>query len=406
MWVTKKMKPEFRKLKGGLFDEISKADVGGKADEMMAKGVDMLCWADPFFPDRVIPDHVKQAAFDAFDQGIGEHYTTPIGNLELKKLISEKLKKSNGLDADPERNIIVTPGSDSALFFSLLPFIAPGDEALIPDPSYPNNFQAVSLLGGVPVPVPLTEENAFRLNRKAFEEKVTDKTKLVILTNPNNPTTVVYSEQELRELSEFIKEHSLMAIVDQAFEDIVFDGKTVTTMAALEDMWERTITVFSLSKGMALSGLRVGYIAAHDRIMDSLYASAVSVIGATNSAAQAAATAVYRTPGFIRKYRETFDQRRKFLYEHISQVPGVSMLMPQSSFLSWINISKLGTSDEIVAYLTEEAKVFVNAGHYYGSQGEGYIRLVQGCFKDDVRMQTAIIRVRDALMKLSAKKYQ
>lgn len=397
--MREKLRSEFRSLKGGLFDDISKADVGAKADEMNAAGVDMLCWADPFFPDKVIPSHVKEAVFSAYEKGIGEHYTTPIGSAVLKEVLGEKLHRENNLIVNPERNIIITPGSDSALFFTLFPLISIGDEVLIVDPSYPNNFQVVSLLGGKPISVPVTEQDGFRLNIVEFEKRVTARTKAVLLTNPNNPTTVVYSEEELSALADFIKAHDLIAVCDQAFEDIVFDEREMVTLASLEGMWERTITIFSISKGMALSGLRVGYIVADDVLMDILFASAVSVVGATNSAAQAAAVAVYENPQFIEEYNKIFERRRDYVYDQMNQIPGVTMQKPQSAFLSWINISQLGTSDEIVDYLVQEAKVFVNAGHYYGKGGEGYIRLVHGCFSDEERLKAAVLRVKEALCK-------
>ena len=116
----------FSGIKGGLFDTVQKADVGNAADVMMKNGVDMLCWADPFFPDRKIPEHVRRAAAESFETGIGEHYITPIGHPVLKQKIAEKLIRQNNLQVDPERNIIITPGSDAGLCFSLMPFIEPG----------------------------------------------------------------------------------------------------------------------------------------------------------------------------------------------------------------------------------------------------------------------------------------
>lgn len=401
MSIRDLMKEEFSVLNGGLFETVKKADVGNAADVMMKNGVDMLCWADPFFPDKRIPEHVKAAAQRSFDLGVGEHYTAPIGNPVLKELIAEKLMVKNDLEVDSERNIIITPGSDSGLCFSLMPFIEPGDEVLIVDPSYPNNFQAVRLLGGVPVSVPVREENGFELEIEAFESRVTDKTKMVLLTNPNNPTTVVYSEESLKSLAGFVAEHDLVAVVDQAFEDIVFDEKKMVTFASLPGMFERTVTVFSVSKGMGLSGLRVGYVVACDKVIDVLFGCAVSIIGAASSCGQLGAIAAFERPEFIEAYKAIFDRRRKMLAQALDGIEGVSVRLPQSSFLSWINVSSLGTSQEIVDYLVKEAKVFVNAGSFYGEQGEGYLRVVQGCYGDDARLEASLERMRDALRKRS-----
>lgn len=401
MSIRDLMKEEFRIINGGLFETVKKADVGNAADIMMKNGVDMLCWADPFFPDKRIPKHVKEAAQNSFDIGVGEHYTTPIGNPVLKELIAKKLEAKNNMKVDRERNIIITPGSDSGLCFSLMPFIEPGDEVLIVDPSYPNNFQNIKLLGGIPVSVPVYEENGFELEIEEFESRVTEKTKMVLLTNPNNPTTVVYSEKSLKSLADFVAKHDLAVVVDQAFEDIIFDEKKMITFASLPGMFERTVTVFSISKGMGLSGLRVGYVVACDKVIDVLFGCAVSIIGATNSSGQLGAIAAFEKPEFINEYKEIFDRRRKMLVQALDGIKGVSMQLPQSSFLSWINVSQIGTSQEIVDYLVKEAKVFVNAGYFYGKQGEGYLRMVQSCYGDDARLETSLYRMRQALIKRS-----
>ena len=403
--MKKHMKPYFQTLKGGLFETVNKADVGDNSEKMKANGVAMLSWADPFFPDDKLDKDVKAALEESLLNGSAQHYTAPIGNSELKSVIAEKLWEDNKLRVDSKRNIIITPGSDAALFYSLVPFVEPGDEVMIVDPSYPNNFQAVEILGGIPVSVPVRAENGFELEMGEFEKRLTSKTKMIILTNPNNPTTVVYSRESLEALAEFIQKKDLIIVVDQAFEDIVFDEKEMVTMAALDGMFERTITVFSISKGFGLSGLRVGYIAAPDTLIDAMFASAVSVIGATNTAAQLAAiTALKKRKVLLKEYTETFERRRRMVYDALYDIPGVKIQMPQSAFLSWIDTPALGSSDEIVNYLVDEAKVFVNAGSCYGTQGEGCIRMVQGCYKDDAKIEEAIMRIREALLKKTMKK--
>lgn len=171
-----------------------------------------------------------------------------MGDAELKAAIARKLARQNGLSVVPERNILITPGSDSGLLFAMMPFIEPGDEVLVPDPSYPSNFLNPKLLGGRAVSVLLDEANGFRLTRAALEAALSPRTKMVLLTNPNNPTTTVFSREEMTMLAEFVIEHDLVAVVDQAFEDFLFDGREMVTLAALPGMWERTVTVCSVSK--------------------------------------------------------------------------------------------------------------------------------------------------------------
>lgn len=402
--VTEKMIPAFQKAEGGLFSAVEKADVGDAVAKMSEQGVALMSWADPFYPDPSMPKHVADAMVASINSGFASHYTTPIGNGDLKKEIAQKLKKVNGLDVIPERNIIITPGSDAGLFFAMVPFINSGDEVMIIDPSYPNNFQNTEILGGVPVRIPVYAENDYQFDIKDFEERLTSKTKMIVLTNPNNPTTVSYRREKMEQLAQFAVKNDLIVVVDQAFEEPVFDGVEMVTIAALPGMWERTVTVFSISKGMGLSGLRVGYIVADDRIMDKMYGTAVSVIGATSTCAQMGAIAALKDSSFMESYFEAFDRRRKIVYQHLHDIPGVSMKLSESGFLSWVDVSALGTESEIMAYLGEHALVSINSGLPYGEQGRGHIRIVHGVFASDEDLEAAILRMREALLKLSKEK--
>ena len=404
MSIQEKISKKFEGIQGGLFAKVSKADVGTALNDLIANGAALMCWADPFYPDPAIPEHVKKATLEGLKDGTSAHYTMPIGNMELKVELAKKLKSFNHLDVDPERNIIITPGSDAGLMFAMMPFIDEGDEVMVPDPSYPNNFLNPKLLGGVTVPVPLREENNYQIDIEEFEKRVTPKTKMIVLTNPNNPTTTVLRRESLEKLAEFAIKHDLIVVCDQAFEDSVYDNVEFVTLASLPGMWERTVTVFSISKGMALSGYRVAYIVADDHIMDVYYGCAVSVIGATNTACQLGAIAAVKDSAFLQEYNKIFDRRRKVVYDIFNSIPGVSMAMPESTFLCWVNVSKLGTADEVNAYIIKEANVVVNSGVPYGAQGEGHLRIVFGAFRDDEKMVEALERVKAALIKLGKEK--
>ena len=170
-------------------------------------------------------------------------------------------------------------------------------------------------------------------------------------------------------------------------------------------MWERTVTVCSVSKGMALSGVRVGYLVADDHIMDVLYGCAVNVIGATNSTFQAAVAYAMDHPEFMTEgYYPIFEERRRRVHEILSGIPGVKTQLPQSAFLTWVDVSALGTAGEVASYLMREAKVCVNEGGPYGRQGAGHIRIVHGCFQDSQRIYRAMERVRAALIQLGREK--
>lgn len=395
--IKDKMMPAFANATGGLFSKVEKADVGDSYQKMEKEGIALMGWADPFMPDKSMPEHIKNALIEAIKDESSPHYTAPIGNPDLKVKIAEKLNKVNNLKVDPQRNILITPGSDSGLYFAILPFINDGDEVIIPSPSYPNNFLDVKIMGGVPVPVTLKEENGYQLDIQQLEEKYTSKTKLVLLTHPNNPTTTVYTQESLDALCSFIIQHDLILIVDQAFEDYTFNNKLITP-AAMPRMFDRVVTVFSFSKGMGLSGLRVGYIVCSDTIMDTMYANAVAVLGATSTVAQKAMIAAFSDTSFMHEFQNAYEVRRKAAFEIFNSIPNVSCQLPESGFLCWVNVSKIGDSTEIVDYILKHARVSVNDGKNYGPGGEGHFRIVLGVYRDNQKVIDALFRIKSALI--------
>ena len=396
--MKEKMINAFKYANGGLFSSVEKADVGNSYQEMEKRGIALMGWADPFMPDRSMPKFIEDAWIAAVKDESSPHYTAPIGNQELKEEIAKKLKEKNNLVVDPGRNILITPGSDSGLYFSILPFIHDGDEVIIPSPSYPNNYLGVNIMGGKVVSLELKVENNYQLTREALESTVTTNTKMIILTHPNNPTTTIYNKESLNILRDVCIKNDLILVCDMAFEDFTF-GNEIITPAAMDGMFERTITVFSFSKGMGLSGLRVGYVVCSDEIMDSMYANAVGVIGATSTSAQRAIIEALKHPEFMEQFNQAFDFRRKKAFEIINSIPNVSCLMPESGFLLWVDVSKIGNSSDIVSYLVQEAKVSCNDGVNYGLGGEGHLRIVLGVYKDNNKVVDALLRIKDALIK-------
>lgn len=395
--IRTKMHPAFASAEGGLFSSVEKADVGSSYQELERQGVALMGWADPFMPDCSLPPHVERAWLDAVRDESAPHYTAPIGSPELKRAIAGKLAEKNALTVDPERNILITPGSDSGLYFAILPFVNPGDEVIIPAPSYPNNFLDVRIMGGVPVAMQLEAERGFQFGREDLEAVWSPRTKMVLLTHPNNPTTTVFDRTSLEALASFVIEHDLVLVVDQAFEDFTYEHEMITP-AALPGMFERTVTVFSFSKGMGFSGMRVGYIVCDDHVMDALFANAVSVIGATSTPSQRAVLAALEDPSFMGEFERAYDVRRHEAYRILNEVPGVHVQLPESGFLCWVDVSELGDSSEIAAYLVREARVSVNDGKNYGPGGEGHLRIVLGVYRDDQRVIAALERIRDALL--------
>lgn len=393
------MNKEFAPLSGGLFEEVTKADVGEGAGILMAQGVDIMAWADPFFPDPSIPESVKKVMIDAITEGFPSHYSMPIGMKELRVEIAKKIEKQTHLTIDPSRNVIVTPGSDSGLLYAMMPFLEEGDEVMVIDPSYPSNFLNPTLLKARVVHVPLNENDNYSIDIAEFEKRVTDKTKMVVLTHPNNPTTTVFRKENLIALSEFIIAHDLILICDQAFEDHIFDGIEFISPCTIHGMWERTLTVCSISKGIGLSGFRIGYIYAHDEIMDILYGAAVNVLGAAATITSIGAVQALKEVDYLNSLTKRHEQRRDLAYSIFSNIKGVSLTKSESGILTWLDVSELGESGEIATYLLEEAHVLVNDGSSYGELGKGHIRIVTSVFGDDKKAEEVFHRIASALEK-------
>lgn len=394
----------FAALDGGLFSTVTKADVGEGAGALIAAGCDAMAWADPFSPDPSIPESVATAMASALASGLPSHYTMPIGDRTTREAIAERLRDAYGIEADPSRNILVTPGSDSGLLYAMMVFLDPGDEVLVPDPSYPSNAVNCHILGAVPVPVPLLAENGYQITRESLDAALTPRTKMIVISHPNNPTSTVFRRETLEELARFVVENDLVLVSDQAFEDHVFDGVEMVSPATLPGMWERTVTTFSISKGLGLSGFRVGYLLADDTVMDKLYGGAVNVVGATNTLAQVGAVAALRDKSILPGYTTRLDRRRRLAHEILSAVPGVEMQMPESGFLSWLDVSALGTAGEVSGRVLDEARVLVNAGEPYGAQGQGHIRIVHGCMGDEDRAVDALRRIAATLTTMAAER--
>lgn len=402
--MKNKMNARFHNLQGGLFSKVTKADVGENSGRLMEQGYTFMSWADPFFPDPSLPESIKQVLIDEINQGLVSHYTMPIGNLELRTLIAQRLKKKYHVDLDPTRNILITPGSDSGLIYAMMPFLQEGDEVLIPDPSYPSNFLDVQLCGGKAIHVPLSPKNNYQLDISEFEKRLTQHTKMIVITHPNNPTGTVFNRQSLEALCHFIIQNDLILICDQAFEDHIYDQLEMIAPMSIEGMFERTVTVFSISKGLGLSGFRVGYLVSNDQFMDVYYGGTVNVLGATNTLAQKAAIAALKDESILQRYHQELFIRRNDAYEILSSIPHVKAIQPESGILSWIDVSKLGTSSEVAQYLLEHGHISVNEGTPYGYQGEGYLRIVHACFDSRQKAIKALQTIKDCLIQLGKEK--
>lgn len=218
---------------------------------------------------------------------------------------------------------------------------------------------------------------------------------MVVLTNPNNPTGTVYTRSTMEKLADFCIRHDLLCVVDQCFEDSVFDGHEYVSMMALPGMWERTITIGSISKGMGLCGFRVAYIVAPESITEVFHQTAVLFIGATNTMAQAGITAALKDTRFMEDMRQEWMIRADILGSILDTIPHIRYVKPQAGFFFWIDVSYYGTDEEVMRYLVQEANVLVSTGALFTDST--HIRIIYGCLKDREACINAVKAVKEAL---------
>lgn len=388
-----------RELLNPYFSALAETNMNAFA--RAGEGYDWLCWADPFYPESSLPPQVREACVKALD-GPGAHYTLPMGLAELRYAVAKKLRDVNGMDVDPMKELFIVCGSDTGLFYSMVPYITPGagDEILIFDPSYMGNFTNASILGAKAVHVNLNKDD-FSIDFDALEAAVTEKSKLLVLTNPNNPTGRSYTREELLRLAAFVEKHDLAVVVDQAFEDTVYSDREMVTFATLPGMFERTTTVFSTSKGMGLCGFRVAYIVSCARSSKAYQTACVAVAGAPNTVAQYGALAAFENPDFIEKNRKIFEERTLRTWEKIRKVPGVKCVRPDAGYYLWADVSALGEARDVVDFIAEDAHVVITGGNGFGHLGKNYIRIITAAMNDDELYYQAIDRLVVSLDKLS-----
>lgn len=364
----------------------------------------MLVGADPFFPDPCIPDHIIEATKKALDGGhthyaLDNSYAVP----PLKEILVKKLKEFNHLDVDPENELIVVPSSAFGLYAGIRICVRPnmGDEVLNIDPGFAENFNDVVQIGATSVSVPVYPEDGFQIRREELEKAVTPNTRCLVLTHPNNPTSTVYKREVLEDVAAFLEEHDLMVVVDQSFERNIYDNREYITFATLKGMKERTISVFGTSKDLGLTGFRVAYMVAPKQIIDILKIATFNYVGPTNTFAQYGVAAGYQDPSYVDEWMKVFNYRRQYGYNLLKQIPGVNCQLPEGGYFFWVDIRALGTSTEVRDFLIKDANVGVSPGNWFGTHGEGYLRIMFSTMRDTAKYEEAMQRIYHSLMKLA-----
>jgi len=325
-------------------------------------------------PDFITPWEIRREGIDALDRG-STTYTSNLGLPELRIAISYFLKTHYNLTYDPEKEIMVTIGASEAIDLALRALLNDGDEVLVPEPSYVSYAPCVTLTRGIPVFVPTDEKNNFIITPDDLKSKITPKTKVLILPYPNNPTGAIMKKEELEEIVNIIIEHDLLVISDEIYSELTYEGRHVS-IASLPGMKERTILINGFSKAFAMTGWRLGYIAAEHGFIEAMNKiHQYTTICAPITAQYAAIKGIYQCEEDIIKMRETYDKRRKFIVNGFREI-GFDCFEPKGAFYIFPSIKNTGmTSQKFCEKLLKEEKVAVVPGDAFGPSGEGFIRV-------------------------------
>lgn len=327
-------------------------------------------------PDFDTPAHIKEATVKALAEGL-VHYTASQGVPQVCQAIAEKLERENGIKVDPAGEVILTAGVKSGVFNIMQALIDPGEEVLLPDPCWLDYLHIIRMAGGVPVAVPLREENGFQMDPEEVERLITPRTKMLVVITPHNPTGSVTSKENLEKLAEIAIRHNLLVISDEIYEKLIYDGQVHYSLGAFPGMAERTLTVNGYSKAYAMDGWRLGYVAGPRALTQQILKVQMYSVANVTAFAQMGALAAYRGPqDCVTKMVAEFDRRRQMMYAKMSQIKGLKVHRPEGAFYFFPNVKAFGLSSEAMAsYLLKEAALATVPGSAFGAMGEGYIRI-------------------------------
>lgn len=375
-----------------------------RSNEMKAQGIDVINMSVGE-PDFMTPDHVKMAGKKAIDDNFSKYSPVP-GYLSLRKAIANKLKRENNLNYSA-LEVIVGTGGKQGVCNTILALVNPGDKVIIPAPYWVSYPQMVKLAGGVPVIVPAGIEQDFKITADKLKAAITSKTKLIILCSPSNPTGSVYTKEELEALAKVVLEHNnLFVLSDEIYEHINYIG-CHASIAACEGMKERTIICNGVSKAYAMTGWRLGWVAAPEWIIKGLNKLQGQYTSGTSSVSQMAALAAYEgDQGCVEDFREAFQRRRDLIVSLAKEVPGLEVNVPEGAFYLFPKCSSffgktngkyvINNSTDFALYLLEEGHVATVAGDAFGSPD--YFRMSYATSDDNII--DALSRIKDVLSKL------
>ncbi len=348
-----------------VFEEVHKREASGQRIVNLGIGR----------PDFDTPLNIKVAAKKALDDG-HVHYASNYGISELRQAISDKFKTDNGLDYNAQDEIMVTVGANEAVFLTMMAFINPGDEVLIPDPFWPHYFPCVELAGGNPISVPIREANGFNPDYEDLKSLCSYKTKLIIVNSPHNPTGAVFRKETMESISHLAIEKDLMVLSDEIYEKLIYGGQKHISIAALPGMRERTVTVNGFSKSYAMTGWRLGYAGMDKSLMSPMIrAHQYSTVCVSTFSQYGAKEALQGPQDDLHKMIAEFSRRRDMVVSRLEQIKHISFSEPVGAFYVMVNISTTGKSSQKVASELLDKGVAVVPWAGMGQFSSGLVRL-------------------------------
>ncbi len=350
-------------------------------------------------PDFDTPSNIKEAAIRAINSGYTK-YSSSAGVLDLRKAVSEKLKKENSVDYDASREVVITAGATSAINLALLATLDSGDEILVPDPGWASYVHAVKLVGAKPVLYPLQESETFQFNPDIVEELVSPNTKAILINTPANPMGSVFSRKSIQAIAELSLRHNLYVISDEVYEKFLYQDEGFTehvSIASLNEMKERTVTINALSKTYAMTGWRIGYAAANDTIAGAMIRINAAASSCVSTITQYAALEALTGPqDSVARMISAFAERRRILVNGLNKFNGFKCSMPRGAFYAFPNVAGTGyNSKDLAMKILNESHVATVPGSAFGNQGEGYLRVAYANSVENI--QQALDRMKKIL---------
>lgn len=349
-------------------------------------------------PDFDTPKNIIDAAVSALQSGY-THYTPASGLPLLKETIANYVKTHKNVDTNPEE-VVVVPGGKPIMFYGIIATVNPGDEVIYPNPGFPIYESVIKFVGGVPVPIPLREENQFRLDVNELEGLITSKTKMLIINSPQNPTGGVLTKEDIMKIADLVRGKNILVLSDEIYDRMIYTDDKPLSIASLPGLKDWTIILDGFSKTYAMTGWRIGYGIMNKKIAEKITQLMVNSNSCTAAFTQMAAVEALTGPqDDVLEMVSQFKNRRDIMVDGLNAIDGVTCLRPKGAFYVFPNVSSFGkTSKEIADYLLLEAGVACLAGTSFGSYGEGYLRLSYANSVENI--EKALSKMKEALSKL------